>query len=149
MVTSTSLLAAPQKRFSSTATQQPLHSQSHSRRAVIFITIITPMSSFYKHHFLLMSLSGLVFSWAVTGGKGKKKTQTKKISCVVPPSSSPGKETGDLPPKKHHLCQEQRGLGSSIIASALVATEGCPKSTWQLARNSAHLLPPVPQAQQL
>lgn len=79
MVTSTpkelrkDLLAASRQHFRGKATHQLLHSYNHSIRAVIFITIITLTSSFYKcpflQKFLLMFLSGLVFSWEVAGGK--------------------------------------------------------------------------------
>ena len=70
-----SFLAAPRQHFKGKITHQLLHSYNHSIRAVIFITIITPTSRFYKHHFLQKSLpmflSGLVFSWEVAGGKKK------------------------------------------------------------------------------
>lgn len=99
------LLAASQQHFRGKATLQLSHSYNHSIRAVIFITVITPMSSFYKSHFLqktlLKFLSGLVFSLELSGEGGGGEI---KYHVCCPSSQSCREEKGC--PQKHHLCQE-------------------------------------------
>lgn len=121
------LLAASQQHLRGKATLQLSHSYNHSIRAVIFITVITPMSSFYKSHFLqktlLKFLSGLVFSLELSGGEEKKK---KNITCVVPPPSLAGKKR-DVP---KNIISAKNSWGWGTV-SALVVGEGCTSSTWQ------------------